>query len=502
MDLAKEKNIKYKETADQPIVSFCIATFRRYEILKELIEEILSVRSDKIEVVVCDNNSQDGSIEKIRKIKDSRLRIYVNEINLGSSLNIYESLDKGNGEYLFYTNDRDNVDSFKVEKLVEILEALKKDDVAFAKCHVTGGNTEKYHVFDAGKDALLQFSCRIDHPTGYIFRKKIWKKINNRRKLFENQSYGDYPITQICAIMAKRYKGALIYGDICDLQRSRINFSREKSRYYEGRKDKRLWYTPEVIFREIKTGQKFLKKIGVEEEIRKQILVNRYSEYLGWCVSGYKDKIKDPVCTVHYNYYPRQDFFHVFTASILNGIKLWNKMLFWCMTENRKSVSQINNILQAEYLQYFRYILGSRLHVKMTAVKLKQKDDEITKREAVLNIYENWVDALISGKGISEYLVKSGYCQVAIYGMGRIGRHLYKEFRDSDVCVNFVIDQKLSRQARYYGDVPCLDSGMDFPYTELIIVTVASEANQIIDELRKKVTVPIRTIDDILFVLE
>lgn len=486
---------------ESPIVSFCIATFQRYEILEELIHEILSVQSDKIEVVVCDDKSTDGSIDKIKKINDRRLRIFVNKENVGSSLNIHESLDKGNGKYLFYVNDRDNVDPFKIKKLLEIIEELHKKNVAFAKCHITGGNAEKYHIFKGGKEALLQFSCRIDHPTGYIFKRDIWKIIKNKRLLFENENFGDYPITQICAIMAKNYSGALIYGDICDLKRRRVNFQKIKSGYYIKRKDKRLWYTPEVIYRELVIGQKFLKKIGVCRDIREQILLDRYTEYLSWCVTNYKDKITDPVCTAHYNFYPYQDFFHVFAFSIWNGIKLWGRTYGYCAFNGRKLCLQINRLLWKEYEKYFAYILKSNVFTKWKLLEdYRNKDEEIHKREEALRIYERWMDASIDKKSVSDYLLKNGYNHVGIYGMGRVGSQLWKEFRNSKIQVDYIVDKKMGKKTQYYEDIPCLDLESEIPSTDIIIVTISSQIESVVSELRKKVKCQIRTINDILFV--
>lgn len=492
-----------KENIKTPIVSFCIATFQRYEILKEMIQEILSVKTDKIEIVVCDNQSQDGSVEKLKKIKDSRLKVYVNEENVGSALNVHDSLDRGIGKYLFYANDRDNIDFFKVNKLIEILEELEKESVAFARCYGAYNNVEKYQIFNKGKDAMIQFACRIDHPTGYIFKRDIWKRIKNRRSLFENQNYGDYPITQVCAIMAKQYKGALIYGDICDLKRQRIDFSKEKSRYYEKRKDKRLWYTPDVIFREIKIGQKFLKKNGIKKDTRHQIMIDRYTEYLSWCVTEYKNKITDPVCTTHYNIYPHQDFFHVFIASILNGIKLWIKILLLCFAEDKQLISEINKITLKEYVNYFKHVLKDELYLKgKKTKKIEEKNYEIVKREHILDIYESWINALIDEKRISEYFLKHGYYHVAIYGMGRIGKQLYREFQNANITVDFIIDQKMSKWTQYYENIPCLNIESEFPCTDIIIVTVSMDVDEIINNLRKKVREPIKSMNDILFVLE
>lgn len=493
MDWAKEQDINQKRVTGDPIVSFCIAAFQRYEILEELIQEILSVKTDKIEVAVCDDKSLDGSIEKIKKINDNRLKIYVNDENVGSSLNIHDSLDRGTGKYLFYINDRDNVDSFKIEKLIQILEEFEKEGVAFARCYATGKNVEKYHIFSAGKEAMLEFACRMDHPTGFIFKKDVWKNIKRRRILFENQNYGDYPITQICAIIAKKYKGALIYGDICDFRRHRINFAKEKSRFHEKRKDKRLWYTPGAIYRELKIGQTFLKKIRIRDDIREEILLDRYAQYLNLCVTQYRNMVKSPVYTSHYNFYPRQDFFHVFRISILNGLKLWSKILYLCFSENRQLIFKINKISRKEYLNYFKCILEDKFHLK--------EKYEIAKREAVLTTYEQWMNEFINKKNIVDFLLENGYHHVAIYGMGRIGKHLWKEFRNSDISVDFIIDQQISRQTKWYEDVPCFNAESEFPYVDIIIVSVPSEADKIIGKLRGKIGGRVKSIDDILFVL-
>lgn len=318
------------------VVSFCIATFQRYEILMELVMEVLSVANDKFEVVICDNYSLDGSFEKIRKIKDDRVKIFRNEENLGSLANFCRALNHGIGQYLFYINDRDNVDAFKITKLISILEQIKKENVAFAVCSETVNLEDDYKIFHAGKEAILEFSCKIGHPTGYIFRRDIWHKINNRTLLFEKQCYGDYPYTQVCAIMAKRYNGAYIFGDICDTRRERIDFSKIKSGYYQGRRDKRLWYSPEVQWRELFIANKFLKKIHIDEDVLNEMLIRRYKKYLYREVIEYKDIISKPLNTSHYNLKISQNPFWVIWKSFTNGIYLWRRMLRFCI-DNQKS---------------------------------------------------------------------------------------------------------------------------------------------------------------------
>lgn len=485
----------------KPIVSFCIATYQRYELLNELIQEILSVESDEFEVVICDNQSEDGSIEKIKEIKDGRLKIFINEINVGSSLNVHESLDKGNGEYLFYINDRDNVDKFKINKLIEILKCLKKENVAFGKCVPVQNAIEPYQIFESGKDALVIFACKLEHPTGYFFRRDKWRGMKNKRYFFENQKYGNYPITQVAAILARSQKGALIYGDVCDWYRRRINFSVVKSGYYSDRADKRLFYFPEVLSEELRIAYYFLKKIGVSEEIMNEILLERYKLYITFCVTDYKTMISDPANTVHYNFYPPQDFWHVFKTSLINGKKIWINTSR--LVKNKQIRSLINEITCKEYADYFQTVYRDVFGYRLKKVQeMRKKDFEVSKREEYLRTYEKWVNMLLKKKRISEYLLANNYCHVSIYGMGRIGKQLFQELQDAGIYVDYIIDQNLSKSNPNYKNVPCYKLSSDLPYVDIIIVTISNEAKEILLELNKRVSWQAKSINDLLFVIE
>ena len=336
------------------IVSFCIASFQRYEILRELITEILSSESNQFEVVVCDDCSRDGSIEKIKEIQDPRLRVYENKENVGSLQNIYEALEHGRGRYLFYVNDRDNIDPFKIQKLIDLIIKLEKENVAFINCIYYELAQEKYRIFKTGEEALLQFACKIDHPTGYVFRKDVWKKIRPRKKLFEKECYGDFSITMICAIMSLKYNGALIYGDICDVFRKRIDFAKEKSGYYKKRKDKRVWYSPEVQWRELMTAYLYLEKIHVKEGLIDQVLYLRYAEYLRRVVTEYQEIISKPWNTVHYNLYISQNTIKKYVKPIENGLYMWRRMNYFCKSKGKKELSlKINYSTKIEFCKYF-----------------------------------------------------------------------------------------------------------------------------------------------------
>ncbi len=338
------------------VVSFCISSYKRYEILKELIQEILSVDSAKFNIIVCDDCSKDGTVEKIRRINDLRLKVYENDINVGGPLNICNSLDHGDGKYLFYINERDNVNPHKIKKLINILQQLEDKDVAFAQCSSIINSSVDYQIYKSGQESLLEFACRIVHPTGYIFRKNIWHSITNRHIYFEKECFGDYGLTLISAIVSLKYSGAWIHGDICDTKRRRIDFSKEKSRYYQKKKDQRIWYLPDVQWRELKIAYKFLEKLDIDEKVIEEVLRQRYREYLYRVLIQYKSIITDPANTIHYNIKGIRNPILVELKSLENGYFLWSKMMKFCLYYKKKEFLKIINQETKQMLKKYIYL--------------------------------------------------------------------------------------------------------------------------------------------------
>lgn len=76
------------------ILSICIPVYNGGEGLYDNVSQILSCDSDKFEIVVNDNCSNDGCIDRIRKIEDSRLKIHQNKNEVLPTRNWYNSIKK------------------------------------------------------------------------------------------------------------------------------------------------------------------------------------------------------------------------------------------------------------------------------------------------------------------------------------------------------------------------------------------------------------------------
>lgn len=121
------------------LLSICIPTYNRAEIVYECVKACLEIESDEVEVIVNDNCSTDNTRELLATIKDERFFYYRNDENIGYR-NFTVAMSKGNAKYALLLSDEDEVFNVDWERT---LEQLKYDtDVAVYQCEYydeTGG---------------------------------------------------------------------------------------------------------------------------------------------------------------------------------------------------------------------------------------------------------------------------------------------------------------------------------------------------------------------------
>lgn len=113
---------------------------------------------------------------------------------------------------------------------------------------------------------------------------------------------------------------------------------------------------------------------------------------------------------------------------------------------------------------------------------MEEKESKIKKQEEALKTYKQWISLYQNNHNIGDYLKKNDYHSVAIYGLGRVGKNLFDEL-ESQIEIDYVIDQKVSMERGDYKGILCYHPRSVLPKTDLIIVTVSAEAEDIISQL-------------------
>lgn len=122
-----------------------------------------------------------------------------------------------------------------------------------------------------------------------------------------------------------------------------------------------------------------------------------------------------------------------------------------------------------------------------------KRGDKFARMFRLLN---RWLELIEDRKAITNYLEKMNYSNIAIYGVGTLGKHLVRELNCSAIKIDYIIDKKVEIIEE---DIMIYKPDDSFPNTDAVIITAIMEFDNIADELEPKVNCPIISLEDIIF---
>ena len=145
-------------TGASPTLTIAIPTFNRARFLKHTLERIqeqrFAIGTDRIELLVCDNHSEDSTPDVLREVQllDPSIRITRHNTNIGPDHNIATCFMLARGRYVWILGD----DDFPVDGLLaRLLPILEKTDYGLVYL--------KPYGFDTDPIAERPFSLGSEH---------------------------------------------------------------------------------------------------------------------------------------------------------------------------------------------------------------------------------------------------------------------------------------------------------------------------------------------------
>ena len=134
---------------EKPLVSVLTLTYNHANFIDEFFDSLLSQTYENWEVIIGDDCSTDGTQKKLKYYKDkypSKIKLILNEKNLGITKNAQNVLNACKGEYICTIAGDDLLLPKKLEKQVEIMEKNKNINLCFHDLEVfyDNGNTIRF----------------------------------------------------------------------------------------------------------------------------------------------------------------------------------------------------------------------------------------------------------------------------------------------------------------------------------------------------------------------
>jgi glycosyltransferase involved in cell wall biosynthesis len=264
-----------------PLISVLITTYNREQFVSEAIESVLQSTFQDYELIVVDDASVDKTVSVIRNYteKDSRIKLYINEENLGDYPNRIKAASLATGTYLKYLDADDILYKHTLEVMVNGM--LEYPEAALGISPTSDKIKGKFPFILAPKESIkfhfLVGGILDGGPTCTIIKKEVFDKFSG---FSEERFIGDIQlwmrIGMDCSILVcqhslvyyREHSGQEIVSPLAQMAYKKYSFSLLN----EFKKNKDLFtfdefrivksiLNPSITFRIIEKMEKLLKKL-------------------------------------------------------------------------------------------------------------------------------------------------------------------------------------------------------------------------------------------------
>ena len=167
-------------------IGYLITVFNEVKTVKQAIEDIISIKYPKKEIIIIDNGSTDGSAEIIKNYRKDNIKIIIRNKNLGFGKTIEEGINLLNSDYIFIQYSDLEYDHLKS---LDMFNYAKKNNLDI----VIGSRLKNKNIW---KELLKRKSYIATILTTFIINKFYNKKFTDiiGSKLYKTETVRKIPI--------------------------------------------------------------------------------------------------------------------------------------------------------------------------------------------------------------------------------------------------------------------------------------------------------------------
>ncbi|MGQ1787109.1 glycosyltransferase family 2 protein [Saccharicrinis sp. GN24d3] len=166
---------------EEPLVSVLMTVYNREKYISEAIESVLNSTYNNWELIIVDDQSKDRSVEIAQSYaqKDHRIRVYINEENLGDYPNRNKAASYAKGKYLKYLDADDLLYPHGLEVFVRDIERFPSAAMAISK---PDDDITPLPIMLKPHEAINEhFNIKPfldDSPLGVMIKRSVFEELN------------------------------------------------------------------------------------------------------------------------------------------------------------------------------------------------------------------------------------------------------------------------------------------------------------------------------------
>lgn len=126
------------------MISVCMATYNGEEFIIRQLDSIIKQLGSDDQIIIVDDCSKDNTVNLIKSTYGDRVKVYINDENLGPIKSFEKAISLAEGDYIFLS-DQDDI--WNENKVKEVIEAFKNENpmLVIHDAHVVDGELETIH---------------------------------------------------------------------------------------------------------------------------------------------------------------------------------------------------------------------------------------------------------------------------------------------------------------------------------------------------------------------
>ncbi|MFA6809392.1 MAG: glycosyltransferase family 2 protein [Eubacteriales bacterium] len=281
------------------ILTICIPTYNMGQELVETLKKIVLSQDNRFRIIVLDNKSTDESYSCINTIKNEKLKIIQNNINIGATGNYLKCLSLSDTEYCLLLLDKDIIEIDRISSFINFLIDQKP-----AYGYIRLNSTKSKLVFSkyrSGGQAIRKLSYLGKHPTGYFYKTTLFcESANDSDYLRLNPSF-PFPFEILNSYIGERFDGFIVDYNLLDMRPRELN--KKKSASYN---KSNLYFYPVELYKQFRAYLLNLNTLRISQFQKNVISTFIVAKFMQQVSFLYRENMKDEYVCNHYYIQPKK----------------------------------------------------------------------------------------------------------------------------------------------------------------------------------------------------
>jgi glycosyltransferase involved in cell wall biosynthesis len=169
------------ENGDLPLVSVLMTVYNRENYVSEAIESVVASTYQNWELIIVDDRSKDMSVEIANGYAkvDTRIKVHINEVNLGDYPNRNKAASLANGKYIKYLDSDDLIYPHGLEVMVNAMEEFPEAGIGltFNSYDNQGQLPTQFSIVRTFEDHFFKRGLLYIGPSGCIYKRDYFEQM-------------------------------------------------------------------------------------------------------------------------------------------------------------------------------------------------------------------------------------------------------------------------------------------------------------------------------------